>query len=277
MALGAYKLSKLGIISRQPQIIENLGAINVLCLDKTGTITENKMEVKTIYDFRTDTIIDIADNKTQQNVLYYAALASEFDPFDSMEKAIWDAYNTSGDNRLQKIKMIHEYPLEGRPPMMTHVYDIENKTIVTSKGGAERIISVCKLDEVNQKRVSQHVHELANNGYRVLGVASAIHEGSLFPDSQNDFNWHFEGLVALYDPPRKNIPAVLKTIQDAKINVKIITGDYPETAVNIAQKVGIIKPLHYHTGEEVMDMSDNELKIAVQETNVFAECSPMLN
>ena len=274
MALGAYKLSKLGIISRQPQIIENLGAINVLCLDKTGTITENKMEVKTIYDFGTDTIIDIGDNKTQQNVLYYAMLASESDPFDSMEKAIWDAYNTSGDNRPQKIKMIHEYPLEGRPPMMTHVYDIENKTIVAAKGGAERIISVCKLDEPDEKKVSQHVYELANNGYRVLGVASAVHKGSLFPDSQNDFNWHFEGLLALYDPPRKNIPAVLKTIQDAKINVKIITGDYPETAVNIAQRVGIMKPSRYHTGEEVMNMSDDELKMAVQETNVFARMFP---
>src|SRR4029078_1739933 len=91
MALGVYKLSKLGIISRQPQIIENLEAINVLCLDKTGTITENKMQVKTIYDFGTDTIIDIDDNKLGQNVLYYAVLASESDPFDSMEKAIWEA------------------------------------------------------------------------------------------------------------------------------------------------------------------------------------------
>ena len=96
----------------------------------------------------------------------------------------------------------------------------------------------------------------------------------MFPDSQNDFNWHFEGLLALYDPPRKNIPAVLRTIQDAKINVKIITGDYPETAVNIAQKVGIIKPSRYHTGEEVMNMSDDELKMAVQETNVFARMFP---
>jgi Ca2+-transporting ATPase len=274
MALGAYKLSKLGIISRQPQIIENFGAINVLCLDKTGTITENKMAVKTIYDFVTDTIIDIDVNKTQQNVLYYAVLASESDPFDSMEKAIWEAYNTNGDTRLQKIKMIHEYPLEGRPPMMTHVYDIENKTIVAAKGGAERIISICKLDEADERKVSQHVHELANDGYRVLGVASAVHKSQLFPDSQNDFNWHFEGLLALYDPPRKNIPAVLRTIQDAKINVKIITGDYPETAVNIAHKVGIINPSHYHTGQEVMDMSDDELKMAVRETNVFARMFP---
>jgi len=273
MALGAYKLSKLGIISRQPQIIENLGAINVLCLDKTGTITENKMEAKTIYDFRTDTIIDI-DNRTSQNVLYYAMLASESDPFDSMEKAIWDAYDTMGGNRHEKRRMIYEYPLEGRPPMMTHVYDIENKMIVAAKGGAERIIAVCKLEEPDQKKVSGHVHELANHGYRVLGVASAVFEGSSFPDSQNDFNWHFEGLLALYDPPRKNILSVLKTIQDAKINVKIVTGDYPETAVSIAQKVGIINPSHYYTGEQLLTMSEDQLKIAAQDTNVFARMFP---
>jgi Ca2+-transporting ATPase len=113
MALGAYKLSKLGIISRQPQIIENLGAINVLCLDKTGTITENKMRVRTIYDFTADAMIDIDadDKKGSQNVLYYAALASESDPFDSMEKAIWDAHNACSNNQHEKIRMIYEYPL----------------------------------------------------------------------------------------------------------------------------------------------------------------------
>jgi P-type Ca2+ transporter type 2C len=274
MALGAYKLSKLGIISRQPQIIENLGAINVLCLDKTGTITENKMKVKAIYDFKADAIIDFDENKTPRDILYHAMLASESDPFDAMEKAIWEAYNISGDTRHKKIRMVYEYPLEGRPPMMTHVYEIESKTIAAAKGGAERIISVCKLDEHVRKKVSQYVHELANNGYRVLGVASSIHTHSSFPESQNDFNWHFEGLVALYDPPRKNIPLVLRMIQDAKINVKIITGDYPETAVNIAQKVGIIKPSRYYTGEEVMAMSDDELKMTAQETNVFARMYP---
>ena len=154
MALGAYKLSKLGIISRQPQIIENLGAINVLCLDKTGTITENKMQVKTIYDFRADAIVDMDNNKTQQNVLYYAMLASESDPFDSMEKAIWDAYSENDHKSHERTKMIHEYPLEGRPPMMTHVYDIDGKTIVAAKGGAERVIAVCKLDEPDRKKIS---------------------------------------------------------------------------------------------------------------------------
>jgi len=274
MALGAYKLSKLGIISRQPQIIENLGAVNVLCLDKTGTITENKMQVKTIYDFHTDEIIDVEIDKTQQNVLYYAMLASESDPFDPMEKAILDAYEAVIGKEDEKRKMIFEYPLEGKPPMMTHVYNVQDKTIVAAKGGAERIVSVCTISETDKKKIFQHVHELANKGYRVLGVASAAHNSVSFPKSQNDFDWQFEGLLALYDPPRKNIPAVLKAIQDAKINVKMITGDYPETAVNIARHVGILKASHFVTGEQVMSLSEDELKLTVQHTNVFARMFP---
>jgi Ca2+-transporting ATPase len=125
------------------------------------------------------------------------------------------------------------------------------------------------------KKSSRHIDELAKDGYRAAWVWQARHmKGSQFPGSQNDFNWHFEGLLALYDPPRKNIPAVLRVIQDAKINVKIVTGDYPETAVNVRQKVGIIKPSHYYTGEEVMAMSDDQLRMAGQETNVFARMFP---
>ena len=158
--------------------------------------------------------------------------------------------------------------------MMTHVYDIDSKTIVAAKGGAERVIAVCKLDEPDLKKIFRHINELANNGYRLLGVASAVYKGFSFPESQNDFDWHFEGLVALYDPPRKDIPAVLRAIQDAKINVKIVTGDYPETTVNIAQRVGIINPSYYYTGEAVMAMSDDQLRKAGQETNVFARMFP---
>jgi Ca2+-transporting ATPase len=96
MALGAYKMSRLGIISRQPQVIENLGAVSVICLDKTGTITENKMEVKTIYDFKSNSLVDLANqnNLSHSTLLHYAVLASEHNPFDAMEKAILQAFET---------------------------------------------------------------------------------------------------------------------------------------------------------------------------------------
>jgi Ca2+-transporting ATPase len=277
MALGAYKMSKLGIISRQPQIVENLGAVSVICFDKTGTITENKMQVKTIYDYDSDALIDLHENIQLQNenVLRYGVLASEMNPFDAMEKAIWEAYRLYTDGKVHEgLTMIYEYPLQGQPPMMTHVYEHNNINVIAAKGAAERIIHVCNIGDNDKKKITQHIKLLASNGYRVIGVASTVHEGSQFPATQDDFNWKFEGLLALYDPPKKNIPAVLKHFYDAKIEVKMITGDYPETAVNIAGQVGIFNHLKCVTGEEVMNMKEDELGQAVKETNVFARMFP---
>jgi Ca2+-transporting ATPase len=107
-----------------------------------------------------------------------------------------------------------------------------------------------------------------------MGVASAIHTGPQFPATQDDFNWQFEGLLALYDPPKKNIAAVIKQFHEAKIDVKLITGDYPETAINIAGQVGILNYLKYVTGEDVMGMKDDDLKQVVKSTNVFARMFP---
>ncbi|MBL7745263.1 MAG: cation-translocating P-type ATPase [Chitinophagaceae bacterium] len=276
MALGAYKMSKLGIISRQPQIIENLGAVTVLCLDKTGTITENKMEVKTIYNYREDMVINM-DGKSDagnREVLFFGVLASESDPFDPMEKAIWDAYRAAGGNGYEKVRMIYEYPLEGRPPMMTHVYRSGDKIIAAAKGGAERIVAACRLDEPVVNRIMQYTRHLASKGYRVLGVASATPPDDKFPETQDDFDWQFEGLLALYDPPKKNITEVLKKIYDAKIDIKLVTGDHPETAMNIAQQVGIIDPLRCRTGDEIMNMEPDELRTTVKVTHVFARMFP---
>jgi P-type Ca2+ transporter type 2C len=277
MALGAYKMSKLGIISRQPQIIENLGSVNVICLDKTGTITENRMEVKSIYDYKNDATIDVGNGIEPGNemVLRYAVLASESNPFDAMEKAIWNAwYLHVGDKNLRAQGMIYEYPLEGRPPMMTHVYQSGNTFMVAGKGATERICTICRLDEFNKKKVLRQAQLLAAKGHRVLGVASAFHKESSFPESQDDFNWRFEGMVSMFDPLKKNIPEVLKKIYDAKIEIKLITGDYPETAINIAQQAGIQNPLRFYTGEEIINMNEEKLKTSVKTTNVFARMFP---
>jgi len=277
MALGAYKMSKLGIISRQPQIVENLGAVSVICLDKTGTITENKMKVKTIYDYDSDTLVDLNNNTELQNenVLRYGVLASEMNPFDAMEKAIWEAYHLYTEGKThQQLKMIYEYPLQGQPPMMTHVYEHNNIKVVAAKGAAERIIHICSLGDTDKKKITQHIKSLASKGYRVIGVASAMHAEPRFPAMQDDFNWQFEGLLALYDPPKKNIPDVLQQFYDAKIDVKLITGDYPETAMNIAGQVGIFNHLKCINGEQVINMKEDELMQVVKSTNVFARMFP---
>jgi Ca2+-transporting ATPase len=277
MALGAYKMSRLGIISRQPQIVENLGAVSVICLDKTGTITENKMQVKTIYNYKDDILADLDESTAllHGNILHYTVLASEMNPFDAMEKAIWEAYALYRNGKAQEqLKMIYEYPLAGIPPMMTHVYAHENIKIAAAKGAAERIIRVCNLSDADNRKIIQYVKSLASKGYRVIGVASAVHNETKFPLEQDDFSWKFEGLVALFDPPKKNIGVVLQQFYDAKITVKLITGDYPETATNIAGQVGINSHLKYVTGEEVMNMKEDELMPVVKSVNIFARMFP---
>jgi len=247
MALGAYKMSKLGIISRQPQIVENLGAVSVFCFDKTGTITENKMQLKTIYDDRSDRLFELSAGNplTASPLLRYAVLASETDPFDPMEKAIWEAYRSfTTPVSAQHPGMVHEYPLEGKPPMMTHIYNEGSGKLAAAKGAAERIIRVCHLTPAKEKIIQAHINALASKGYRVLGVASAIENSSTLPAAQDDFNWQFEGLLALYDSPKKNAAEVLKCFYGAGIDVKLITGDHPEIAINIADQVGIHNRYH---------------------------------
>ena len=276
MALGAYKMSKLGIISRQPQTIENLGAVTVICLDKTGTITENKMEVKMIYDFARDELMDTDKMQRYKDgtVLRYAMLASEKDPFDAMEKAIHEAWSLYATDGSASLKQIYEYPLEGRPPMMTHVYQQENNKIIAAKGAAERILNVCKVDPVTESRINAYIKKLAEKIHRVLGVASAFHQDSELPLRQDAFNWKFEGLISLYDPPKKNIQKIFRQFYGAGINLKLLTGDYPETAINIADQTGMLGYQKYYTGNDVMRMNDEELRDTVRSFNLFARMFP---
>jgi P-type Ca2+ transporter type 2C len=275
MALGAWRMSKLGIITRQPQIIENLGSVSMICLDKTGTITENKMTVTVVYDFENDLLTETVEQLNNSDVLGYAMLASEQHPFDAMEIAIHDAYlKYSTHDRFSSFKQVYEYPLQGTPPMMTHVYEYTTGKIVAAKGAAERILTVCRLDGATRKRITGHIIAQAEKGYRVIGVASAVHASEVFPASQDTFNWKFEGFVSLYDPPKQNIRSVIQQFYDAKIGVMLLTGDFPETAVNIAGKAGISGNLKYLTGEQVMNMNDQELSESVKQVTIFARMFP---
>ena len=258
MALGAYYMSKLGIISRQPQTIENLGAVNVICLDKTGTITENKMKVDSIYDFEQDKILKSISPEFS-NVLFYAVLASETNPYDAMEKAIVESADYV-HMTIPSMTMIGEYTLHGHPPMMTHVYEIEKTKVVAAKGALERILRICHLSHQQQNRILEHARTMALKGHRVLGISSAIHTGSSLPLEQDDFDWKFRGLISFYDPPRAFVKTVFKQFYEAGIDVKLVTGDFPETALTIANETGLRHKGNYVTGEQIITASDEELK-----------------
>ncbi|HSC38018.1 MAG TPA: cation-translocating P-type ATPase, partial [Chitinophagaceae bacterium] len=275
MALGAFHMARLGIITRLPQTIENLGAVNVICLDKTGTITENRMEVKKLYDYGSNAFIDVNENAAgwDWEVLRFATLASEQSPFDAMEKAIHAAYSLNNDNNLDGFELVYEYGLAGKPPMMTHVYRYEGMQVVAAKGAAEKIISICALAAGEAAAITAHIKSMAAEGYRVIGVAGAVHENAAMPALQEDFNWVFKGLLALGDPPKKNVAAVFKTLRDAKINIKLLTGDYPETVINIAGRVGMTGH-EYTTGEQIMAMDPEQLAATIKRVNIFARMFP---
>jgi Ca2+-transporting ATPase len=278
MALGAWRLMKMGIITKQTKTVEALGSATVICTDKTGTITENRMSLAQLYVFGSDTIVE-ADkklNKETQAVLGYAMWSSESIPFDAMEIAIHEAYAKleSVDER-PNFKMIHEYPLGGKPPMMTHVFGNSNgKTIIAAKGAPEAIIEVSKLSDKDKDRILIAMNAMAQKGYRVLGVGVSDFSGKDFPKTQQELKFTFKGLLAFYDPPKANIQEVFETFYKAGIEVKIVTGDNAATTLTIAQQIGFRNADKVINGDELMEMDEAALKATVAETAIFARMFP---
>ncbi|MCB0596200.1 MAG: cation-translocating P-type ATPase [Lewinellaceae bacterium] len=277
MAIGAYRMSKIGLLVKQPITVESLGSASVICLDKTGTITENRMSLAAVYDFEKDKLIEVAglSQYPDNPVLAYAMWASEPMPFDPMEKALHQAYrqNAAADAREQ-YQMVHEYPLEGRPPMMTHIWQRGEERIIAAKGAVERILAHSPMPEGGKAKVEGITHELAAKGFRVLGVARALVAPAAFPERQDDFEWQFLGLAALYDPPKKGIREVFSQFYQAGIQVKMITGDYAATALTIAGESGLRHNGQYLLGEAVMNMPGEKLREAVDTVNIFARMFP---
>jgi Ca2+-transporting ATPase len=282
MALGARRMSLQRVLARQPQVVETLGSASIICVDKTGTLTKNEMKLSTVYDYRADSVHEITPDsnlsETAQQVLIHAMWASETSPYDPMELAIHSLYGrtASSDDRANA-KMIHEYPLSGKLPLMTHVYErFDNFTRFAScKGAPEIILSLCSLPKATQTHIYSIIQELATQGLRVLGVAhstSSIVEP--FPESPKGFSWEFDGLVAFSDPPRDNMSQVIADFYRAGVDVKMITGDYPQTALNIASRIGLRHSDTAVTGAELAEMSSEQFKQSVLTHSILARVSP---
>ncbi len=278
MALGAWRLMKIGVIVKQTKTVESLGSATVICVDKTGTITENKMELIKIFDLTNNKISDPDKNlnTAAQDLIITAMWASEPIPFDPMETALHTAYqNLIAIDERSAYKIIHEYPLSGRPPMMTHIFEnTSGQRIIAAKGAPEAIIAVCELSTQEKIQIQKALHDLTILGYRVLGVAKTEHAGNNFPAEQQSFKFAFKGLVAFYDPPKKNIKAVFEAFDKAGINVKIITGDNKATTLTIANQVSFKNAGNGIEGDAVNAMSDAELSDTVKKVNVFTRMFP---
>ncbi|MFM2327043.1 MAG: hypothetical protein RIR31_1245, partial [Bacteroidota bacterium] len=276
-ALGAFRLLRNNIIVKQPQYVETLGAATVICCDKTGTLTQNKMSIEYLYDAVSKQSLSVKTNLVlPAKLIEYAMWSSEINPFDPMEKAIHELYqrNTITDKR-KEFTQIHEYPIGGKPPMMTHIFKNEkNEIIIAAKGAPEAILRQSNLPEAVLKHAEAQSISYAKLGYRVLGVGRGAWKEQHWPVSQEEFVFEFLGLIAFQDPPKENIVQTIKIFRDAGIPVKMITGDYAETALAIAGQIQLNHNGEVLTGNEVLHLDKEILQQKVKQINIFARMFP---
>jgi P-type Ca2+ transporter type 2C len=278
MALGAWRLMKTGIVVKQMKTVETLGSATVICTDKTGTITENKMSLAKLFVFSTGKLSECEEplGPEEKELIAMGMWASEPIPFDPMEIALHQAYeNGCTEDERSDFRLIHEYPLSGKPPMMTHVFeDRHGNRIVAAKGALETMMRVSSLSSAEQDRINEAVRAVTSSGYRVLGIGEASFSGVDFPENQEDLSFEFKGIVAFYDPPKKNIQQVLEAFYTAGIDVKIITGDNAETTAAIAKQIHFRGHEKSISGDELMKLEGDALGDCVMNTAIFTRMFP---
>jgi Ca2+-transporting ATPase len=282
LALGAWRISQKQVLTRRGNAIEALGSATVLCVDKTGTLTQNRMAVRKL--FANGKTLDVKPEMDAlpdgfHELLEYSILASKRNPLDPMEIA----FQEFGSSSLSKTEHLHpdwvlkhEYPLSPALLSMSRVWSAAagEGLAVAAKGAPEAIAELCRLAPDGLKEIVAQASEMASEGLRVLGVAKSKWGQSPLPESQQELTYELIGLVGLADPIRPEVPAAVEECHRAGIRVIMITGDYPGTAQNIARQVGISTPDQVLTGVEVGRMNDSELKERVGSTNVFARMVP---
>lgn len=281
MALGAWRMSKKNVLTRKPSAVETLGSATVLCTDKTGTLTQNKMTVTRL--FNGDRFYSVAKDSVFpeefHEIIEYGILSSQTNPFDPMEKAILnmgEQYLKNTDHIHIDWQMVKEYPLSKDLLAMSRVFtDVkQSQQTIATKGAPEAIFELCHLSEERRGEMAKAVAELASQGLRVLGVAKAKAGNGHLPPIQHDFDFELVGLIALSDPIRETVPAAVAECYQAGIRVIMITGDYPVTAMNIAREIGLKNYGVSISGPELQTMSEEELCERIKEVNVFARVVP---
>jgi Ca2+-transporting ATPase len=283
MGLGAWRLARENVLTRNTPAVELLGATTVLCVDKTGTLTTNHMILRCLY--AAEVTVDLKPSTGQplqeelHEVLEFAVLASHRRAFDPMESAIGQA----GQRLLAQTEHLHsdwvlieDYPLSSELLAMSRVWQSPNQQqrMIATKGAPEAIISLCHLAPQEHQRITAQVSAMADKGLRVLGVARAIFNAGTLPATQHDFEFSFLGLVGLEDPVRDDVPQAIAECQAAGIRVVMITGDHPATALSIARQAGLVNDGLTMTGAELSSLSDEALQTQLEKTQIFCRVQP---
>lgn len=280
LALGAWRMSKKKVLTRKNTAIQSLGSATVLCTDKTGTITLNKMTLRAVYANKAFLWFSKSSKVPDEfhEVIEYGILASQKEAFDPMEKALTE----TGNSLLANTEHIHknwhllkEYSLCKDLLAVSHAWKSKNKNelIIAAKGAPESIIDLCHLNENQIKDILAKTAQLSKEGLRVIGVAKAK-TTKMLPENQHDFDFKFVGLLGFEDPIRPGIANAVKDCYTAGIRVIMITGDFPGTATNIAKQIGLTNLNEHLTGHELNEMSNSDFLSALKKVNVFARITP---
>ena len=282
MALGVWRISRQKVLTRYAPVIETLGSITTLCVDKTGTLTMNKMSLEALANIESILILNSGDqelNSSQKELLTYCVLASEVKPFDPMEQAFYEKRRLIPEyqSRYQDHELVHEYGMTAELPTMTHLWQSpgSDECLVAIKGAPEAVLKRCKLSQIQIAVIEQQITELASQGLRLLGVAKSRYntKTSGWPDTLESFEFTWLGLVGLKDPIRKEVPASIEKCQKAGIRVIMITGDHAVTAQAIARQAGI-DSASVLSGKDIDELSDLELRHAVKKTSIYVRIKP---
>ena len=282
MAMGAWRISLARVLTRRAAAIETLGSATVLCTDKTGTLTENRMTIVELR-LKDNTILRLGDAEGMplafRTLSEFGLLASAPEPFDPMERALHTlarARLTEASYQHPNWQLVHAYGLRPDLLAVTHIWRPDSSRqehVVAAKGAPEAIAGLCKLNATDRAALTQSIDAMAADGLRVLGVARATHAGSAWPTSPRELTFEFLGLVGLADPLRPSVIEAVRECQSAGIKAVMITGDYPATAKAIAHQAGLARG-ELLTGAELDRLDEAELATQVETTSVFARIMP---
>lgn len=267
LSMGAWRLAKKHSLVRKLPSVETLGAVSVLCVDKTGTITMNQMAVQELW----------AADCDECALVETMGLGCETDTYDPMEKAMLACCGRYGITReaLFENELITEYAFTNELKMMGHVWRRPEGIVIAAKGSPERIFTVCNLTDEQRAEAEQKNTELSKQGLRVIAIATAKPESEAgIPASITDCSLTLLGLVGLTDPPRAGVKEDIAVCNRAGIRVVMITGDNGTTASAIAKEIGISNNNHIITGDQLNDMTDEELREAVRSVSIFSRVIP---
>ena len=267
LSMGAWRLAKKNSLVRKLPSVETLGAVSVLCVDKTGTITMNQMTVQNTW----------AKTGDEKSLITIMGMGCETDAYDPMEKAML-AYcekNNITRDELFGGELITEYPFTNELKMMGHVWRKNGKVIIAAKGSPERILTICALSDMEKAECEKKINELSSRGLRVIAVAAMNPQtDNDIPEKITDCSLTFLGLVGLADPPRESVKTDIAVCNKAGIRVVMITGDNGGTAASIAKQIGMKNYDHIITGDMLNNMTDEELREKVKEVSIFSRVVP---